>query len=55
MTWALKASLGGVVALLLAVSAQAQAPQTVRIRGQIEKMDGALMTIKARDGSTLAV
>ena len=41
---------------LFAVSmAVAQQPQTVRIRGQIEAVDGQILTIKARDGNTLKV
>ena len=37
--------------------AQAPAPQTppVRIRGTIEKVDGSMLTVKARDGSTMQV
>lgn len=40
--------------VLAATAAIAQNPPT-RIRGQIEKVDGAMMTIKARDGQTLMV
>jgi hypothetical protein len=49
------------VALALAVTmSEAQQPQakqtpTTRIRGQIEKVDGQSLTIKARDGSVLTV
>jgi hypothetical protein len=43
-------------ALALAGSAAfAQQPQTVRIRGQIEKIDGNMLAIKARDGSIMNV
>lgn len=42
-----------VVALLFATAAQAQ--QSGRIRGQIEKIDGAALVLKARDGSALNV
>jgi len=44
------------VALLLGVSASfAQQPPTVRIRGQIEKIDGNVLDIKTRGGETLKV
>jgi hypothetical protein len=46
----------GVAAFALAFSvslAAAQQPQTVRIRGTIESMDGSVLTIKSRDGSTM--
>jgi hypothetical protein len=33
----------------------AQQPQTVRVRGTIEKIDGDALTVKSRDGSTVAV
>src|SRR5690606_19651402 len=39
------------LALVLATSAFAQAPG--RIRGQIEKADGAMLVVKTRDGATL--
>ena len=40
-------------AALFATSfAVAQAPQTVRVRGTIEKVDGQTLVVKARDGST---
>ena len=43
-------------ALMLATSASfAQQPQTVRIRGQIEKFDGTTMNVKARNGDALQV
>jgi hypothetical protein len=43
-------------ALLFAASmAVAQQPPTVRIRGQIEAVDGPTLTIKARDGNTMNV
>jgi outer membrane lipoprotein SlyB len=38
------------VATLLASGAWAQQPQPVRIRGSIESVDGALLTVKTRDG-----
>ena len=46
-----------VAAVLTASAALAQAPQTppVRIRGTIEKVDGSMLTVKAKDGSTMQV
>ena len=41
----------GLALVFAASTAFAQQPQTVRIRGQIEKVDGQNLTIKARDGS----
>ena len=49
------------IGVLIATSvALAQAPQMsptppVRIRGTIEKVDGSMLTVKARDGSTMQV
>ena len=43
----------GVIALFFATAANAQ--QQGRIRGQIEKVDGATYVLKARDGTTLNV
>jgi hypothetical protein len=46
----------GGVALMLATSASfAQQPQRVRIRGQIEKVDGDVFDIKARGGEMVKV
>jgi hypothetical protein len=47
----------GLAALLAltGVAAFAQQPSTVRIRGTVEQVDGATMTIKSRDGETLKV
>jgi outer membrane lipoprotein SlyB len=43
-------------AALFATSfAVAQAPQTLRVRGAIEKVDGQTLVVKARDGSTLTI
>lgn len=42
------------LATLSAVCADAQTP-TVRIRGQVEAVDGTLLTIKARDGAMMKV
>ena len=39
----------------LASAVSAQQPQTVRIRGTIESVDGAVLTIKARDGAEMKV
>jgi hypothetical protein len=41
------------LALVLATSASfAQQPQTVRVRGTVEGVDGAVLTVKSRDGQT---
>jgi outer membrane lipoprotein SlyB len=47
----------GAVALALTFTATATFAQTppMRIRGQIEKVDGSMLTIKARDGNTMMV
>jgi hypothetical protein len=42
------------ITLLFATTGLAQTPPT-RIRGQIEKVDGGMVTIKARDGSMMNV
>ena len=42
-------------ALFASSFAGAQAPQTVRVRGTIEKVDGQTLTVKLRDGNTLAI
>lgn len=42
-------------AALAATSAVAQQPGMVRVRGTIEKVDGQMLTVKSRDGSTLMV
>jgi hypothetical protein len=41
-------------ALLTAIAA-AQAPDTVRVRGTIESVDGNILNVKARDGAMLKV
>jgi len=41
-------------ALFASSFAGAQAPQTVRVRGPIEKVDGQTLTVKLHDGNTLA-
>lgn len=44
----------GAFALLLGASvAIAQAPQTVRVRATIENIDGAMLTVKSRDGAEM--
>src|ERR1700712_469896 len=48
----------GVAGLALMVTASAvwaQSSPPVRIRGQIEKVDGGMLTIKARDGKEMSV
>jgi hypothetical protein len=48
--------LGGAVVAALALScAFAQQPQTSRVRGTIEKLDGNVLTVKASDGSAATV
>ena len=42
-------------ALFAASLAAAQSPQTVRVRGTIEKVDGQTLTVKSRDGNALTV
>ena len=46
--------IGAALALVLTAGAFAQSPPT-RIRGQIEKVDGDMLTVKARDGSVMNV
>ena len=46
--------IAGATMLLAATTVWAQAPNT-RIRGQIEKVDGATLSLKLRDGGTLNV
>ena len=49
-----KTLIGAGLALVLTTAAFAQTPPT-RIRGQIEKVDGNMLVIKARDGAMLNV
>src|SRR5688572_26560179 len=49
------AGLGLMLTASIALAQQPPQQQTVRIRGQIEKVEGNVMTIKARDGNTLNV
>jgi hypothetical protein len=52
----LKVTVASAFALLFAASfAAAQQPQPMRIRGEIEAVDGPMLTIKARDGSVMKV
>jgi hypothetical protein len=43
------------LAIALSSATSAQQPQTVRIRGTIEAVDGPVLSIKSRDGSDLKV
>jgi hypothetical protein len=52
----LKVLSAGACALLFAASiAVAQAPETVRVRGSIDSVDGSTLNIKSRDGAPLKV
>lgn len=42
----------GLAALLSASASFAQQPQTVRVRGTVEAVDGPVLTVKSRDGRT---
>src|SRR6201996_6652286 len=44
-----------VAAPLFVTAASAQAPATVRIRGAIEAVDGAVLTVKSREGAEMKV
>jgi hypothetical protein len=44
-----------VVGVLAATSAWAQQPQTARVRGTIEKVDGKTLLVKGRDGAPLTL
>jgi hypothetical protein len=45
----------GIVLMIATASAWAQQPPPGRIRGQIEKIDGSMMSLKLRDGGALQV
>jgi hypothetical protein len=45
----------GIALLFAAQAASAQQPQVVRVRGTIEKVDGQVLTVKARDGAMLTI
>lgn len=51
--FALIASMAG--AVLFGSPASAQRPQTLRVRGAIESVDGSLLTVKSRDGTDVKV
>ncbi len=48
-------SAGAFAALFVASLAVAQSPQTVRVRGTIDKVDGQTLTVKSRDGNILTI
>ena len=51
----MRASALFILGLLVVFPALAQQPQTVRVRGTIEKVDGDQLLIKSRDGTDLTV
>ena len=53
MIW--RAVITGCVLTLAGTALAQQAPAPMRVRGQIEKVDGNTLTVKARDGATMAV
>jgi hypothetical protein len=53
IAFALMASMAG--AVLFGSPASAQRPLTLRVRGAIESVDGAMLAVKARDGSEVKV
>jgi len=55
MTQKIFCVLGAAALALVATASLAQQPQTVRVRGTIEAVAGAVLSIKARDGSDLKV
>ena len=50
-----RAAAAAAITLTLVGSALAQQPAPVRVRGQIEKVDGNTLTVKARDGASLTI
>ncbi len=52
MNSSLRAVLGGFALFVATSFALAQQPQTIRIRGTIEGVDGPTLTVKSRDGQT---
>jgi outer membrane lipoprotein SlyB len=46
---------GALAVLIAAATASAQQPQTVRVRGTIESVDGRTVAVKGRDGAPLSV
>ena len=55
MRWIARAAIVAAGLALIAASSAAWAQQPSRLRGQIEKADGALLTLKTRDGGTVNV
>jgi hypothetical protein len=56
ISWSMsRALVAATVMSALASAAWAQAPATVRIRGTIESVDGAMLTIKSREGADMKV
>jgi hypothetical protein len=53
IAFALVASMAG--AVLFGAPASAQRPPTLRVRGAIESVDGAMLTVKSRDGTDVKV
>ena len=53
MIW--RGVIAGCVLTLAGTALAQQAPAPMRVRGQIEKVDGNTLTVKARDGATMAV
>jgi hypothetical protein len=51
----LQAMIAGCVLTLAGTALAQQPPAPMRIRGQIEKVDGNTLTVKARDGATHAI
>ena len=47
--------LGTASLVLWSVASLAQQPQTMRVRGTIEKVDGSMLTVKSRGGETLMI
>ena len=50
-----RAVITGCVLTLAGTALAQQAPAPMRVRGQIEKVDGNTLTVKARDGATMAI
>jgi hypothetical protein len=50
-----QALIAGCILTLGGTALAQQAPAPVRVRGQIEKVDGNTLTVKARDGATLTI
>ena len=54
-SWKMTRALGAAAMALILAATAALAQQPARIRGQIETVDGAMLALKTRDGSTLNV